>query len=192
MLPANNIQELQRRISLHDDESAYKELFLHFYEPLVQFAGSFVRSAQIAEEVVSDVFINIWQGRHRLTEINNLRVYLYVSTKNVALKYLLQQQKKNALSLDAMELDMESPHYNPEEQLISAELLARFEQAVSDLPPRCKIIFKLIKEDGLRYKEIAEILDISVKTIDNQLAIALARIARAINTSLKKPQRLQP
>ncbi|MBC9932114.1 RNA polymerase sigma factor [Chitinophaga qingshengii] len=192
MLPANHIQELQRRISLYDDESAYKALFLHFYEPLVQFAGSFVRSAPIAEEVVSDVFINIWQGRRRLTEVNNLRVYLYVSTKNVALKYLLQQQKKNALSLDELELDMESPHYNPEEQLISAELLAKFEQAVSELPPRCKVIFKLIKEDGLRYKEIAEILDISVKTIDNQLAIALARIARAINTSLKRPQRLKP
>ncbi|WP_212006016.1 RNA polymerase sigma-70 factor [Chitinophaga sp. HK235] len=192
MLPANNIPELQRRISLYDDETAYKELFLHFYEPLVQFADSFVRSGQIAEEVVSDVFINIWEGRQRLEQIDNLRVYLYVSTKNIALKYLMRQQKKAALSLDEITPDMESPHYNPEEQLISAELLARFEQAVSELPPRCKLIFKLIKEDGLRYKEIAEILNVSIKTIDNQLAIALARIARAINTSFKKTQRLQP
>ena len=185
-------QELVARIALNDDGAAYKQLFLHYHPRLLSFSFAITHCKESSEEVVSDVFINIWQGRRRLTEVLNLRVYLYVSTKNVALKYLMQQQKKNALSLDALELDMESPHYNPEEQLISAELLAKFEQAVSDLPPRCKIIFKLIKEDGLRYKEIAEILDISVKTIDNQLAIALARIARAINISLKKPQRLQP
>jgi RNA polymerase sigma-70 factor (ECF subfamily) len=54
------------------------------------------------------------------------------------------------------------------------------------LPPRCKLVYKLIKEDGLRYKEVAEILGISVKTIDNQLAIALGKIGKAINVNLKK------
>ena len=62
----------------------------------------------------------------------------------------------------------------------------RISNAIEQLPPRCKIIYKLIKEDGLRYKEVAEILDISIKTIDNQLAIALKKISTAIQVDLKK------
>ncbi|PSL48016.1 RNA polymerase sigma-70 factor (ECF subfamily) [Chitinophaga niastensis] len=190
MFHVSHIQELQRRITLYDDEAAYKELFIHFYNPLLQFANSFVRSNQVAEEVVSDVFINIWEMRRRLPEIAHLKVYLYVSTKNLSLKYLLKQQKKAAISIDEVVVDIESPDYNPEELIVNAELIASYEKAVSSLPPRCKLIFKLIKEDGLKYKEIAEILNISVKTIDSQLSIALAKIARAINTTLKKPVRL--
>ena len=73
--------------------------------------------------------------------------------------------------------------------LLRAEMLARIEAAIEGLPPRCKIIFKLIREDGLKYKEIAEILNVSVKTIDNQLAVALAKIARVLNVQLKKSSR---
>ena len=62
----------------------------------------------------------------------------------------------------------------------------RIQHAVNQLPPRCKIIFKLIKEDGLKYREVAEILNLSVKTVDNQLATALRKIGNAINIDLRK------
>jgi RNA polymerase sigma factor (sigma-70 family) len=64
-------------------------------------------------------------------------------------------------------------------------LLRRINNAINALPPRCKLVFKLVKEDGLPYREVADILDISVKTIDNQLAIALRKISEAINLQLK-------
>lgn len=180
------IREIQRRIALYDEEAAYKELFCLFYKPLLRFAYTFCHSNEMAEEIVSDVFISIWQRRTTLEEINNLKVYLYISTKNAALKYLLKQQKQVAITIDDLQVELQSQYNDPEQLMMTAEMMARVEQAISHLPPRCKLVFKLIKEDGLRYKEVAEILGISVKTIDNQLAIALQKIGKAINVNLKK------
>ncbi len=181
-----NLQELQRRIALYDDEAAYRELFDGFYKPLLQFASAFTRSREAAEEAVSDVFISIWERRRQLDDIENLKVYLYVSTRNAALKYLLKQQKQSSVALDDLVMEPESPSPDPEQVLLTAEMAAQVQQAIQQLPPRCKLIFKLIREDGLRYKEVAQILNISVKTIDNQLAIALQKIGAALKMNLRK------
>jgi RNA polymerase sigma-70 factor (ECF subfamily) len=71
--------------------------------------------------------------------------------------------------------------------MITAEMMTRMRQAIDSLPPRCKIIFKLIREDGLKYKEVAEILNISVNTIDVQMAIAVKKICMALH--IEKPTR---
>jgi len=182
---AENILELQRRIALYDDEPAYKEIFFSYYTPLLKFAQSLLDNRQSAEEVVSDVMMKIWEKRKSLPSITNLRVYLYVSTKNTALNYLSKQKKVDILSLEHLNLDFPCTSPNPEELMITAEMMRRINNAVNSLPPRCKLVFKLVKEDGLQYKEVAEILNISVKTIDNQLAIALRKISEAINLQLR-------
>ena len=186
MLTQPEIKELQRRLSMYDDESAYKDLFIAFFKPLEQFAFSFIRSKELAEEIVSDVFIKIWQKRSELEAIGNLKVYLYVSIKNTALTYLLKQHRQVAVSIDELTIELESFSRNPEEQLLSAEVIRQVNEVIQNLPPRCKIIFKFIKEDGLRYKEVAEILNISVKTIDNQLSIALRKISKVVSIDLDR------
>lgn len=183
---SEHTKELQRRIAIYDDQQAYQELFYLFYEPLLRFANAFVRSRELSEEIVSDVFIRIWERRAQLQEIGNCKVYLYVSTRNTALKYLLKKQKQVSIGLDELEVELESQHLDPEQILLNAELMNRVARAIDDLPPRCKMVYKLIKEDGLKYKEVAEILDISIKTIDNQLAIALKKIGKAVNINLRK------
>ena len=91
-MPASpHIQDLQQRIAQYDDQSAYKELFAQFYKSLQQFAVSFVRSPEVAEEIVSDVFIKVWKKRAGLNRIHNLKLYLFISTKNGALNYLRTQ-----------------------------------------------------------------------------------------------------
>ncbi len=185
MIITDNILELQRRIGRYDDESAYREVFLRYYTTLVDFALSYVPYRSLAEEVVSDVFIKIWEKRNTITQIQNLRVYLYISTKNTALNYLVRQKRTEFLNLDELQQEERSPFLNPEQIMISAEMMKRIQQAIQGLPPRCKLIFKLVREDGLPYREVAEILDISIKTIDNQLAIALRKISESINFSLK-------
>jgi len=180
---AENIVELQRRIALYDDEPAYKEVFFTYYTPLLRFAQTFV-DRQCAEEIVSDVMMKIWEKRKDLTSITNLRVYLYISTKNTALNYLSKQKKVEIVSIDLLNIDFPSNMLNPEQLMISAEMMRRINNAINALPSRCKLVFKLVKEDGLPYKEVADILDISIKTIDNQLAIALRKISEAINLQL--------
>jgi RNA polymerase sigma-70 factor (family 1) len=181
-----DIRELQRRLAMYDDEVAYRSLFVTFYKPLHQFAFSFVKSKELAEEIVSDVFLRIWMNRGEMESIGNLKVYLYVSIKNTALKYLLKQHRQVAISIDELDVELESFTRSPEELMLTAEMMNKIQETVNSLPPRCKIIFKLIKEDGLRYKEVAEILNISVKTIDNQLAIALRKISKAVSFDLDR------
>lgn len=182
----DHTKELQRRIAIYDDQQAYQELFYLYYKPLLRFANAFVRSHEMSEEIVSDVFIRIWERRSQLSEITNMKVYLYVSVRNMSLKYMLKKQKQVSVSLDDLQVELESQHHDPEQLLLTAELMNRVARAINELPPRCKMVYKLIKEDGLRYREVAEILDISIKTIDNQLAIALKKIGKAININLRK------
>jgi RNA polymerase sigma-70 factor (family 1) len=186
-LTAQEIHELQHRIADYDDVAAYKRLFFHFFLPLKSFSFSILKTKEIAEEVVSDVLIEIWARRKQLPEIEDLKMYLYVSVRNTSLRKLQQTQKTTVLSLDDLEVEFASADPDAEASLITGELAKKIELAIEQLPQQCKIIFKLAKEDKLKYKEIAVLLNISVKTIDNQLSTALKKIALALNTGVNKP-----
>jgi len=186
MIATAKITYLQERIARFDDQLAYKELFVQLYNPLLHFAASFVKSKEPAEEIVSDVFMAIWEKRKRIGSISNLKVYLYVAIKNTAINYLARQNKLLTTNIEEMELEAESIYFNPEQLLITAEMSKRVKEIIDQLPPRCKIIFKLVKEDELKYREVAEILNLSVKTIENQLSIALRKIGAAISFDIKR------
>lgn len=179
-----DLKDIQNRIALQSDEQAYEELFHYFYPSLYQFALSFVKTGQLAEEVVSDVFIRIWQKRTALGRIRDLKLYLFISTKNTSLNYL-RQQKRDSLLPDDYRVQLRSVYFDPEELLITAEMINRVQQAVNQLPPRCQLIFKLIKDDGLRYKEVAGLLNLSLKTIENQMTLALRKIGTAIQFDIR-------
>lgn len=167
------------------DEKAYRQLFRLFYKPLCQFASSIVRSNEQAEEIASDVFVNVWKNRERLLQVANLKVYLYVATRNTALNYLNKQQLQH-FSIDELSLELSIADNTPEQLMISEEMARKMVEAVNKLPPRCKIIYKLVREDGLKYKEVASILEISVNTIDVQMAIACKKISESLHLYIPK------
>jgi RNA polymerase sigma-70 factor (family 1) len=180
LLQDSTIHELQTRVALYEDMKAYKELYYLFFDGLHRFSFSFVKSKEAAEEIVSDVFIKVWQMRSRLTEINNLKVYLFTVTKNFSINYIQRNYKNASLSIDAMDIEPVIELGNPEELCISSETLQTIRKIIQELPPQCRLIFQLIKEDGLKYKEAAEVLNISVLTVRNQLAIAIRKIGAAL------------
>lgn len=184
MLDQATIQMLAGRVAT-GDEQAYRELFRLFYRPLGKFAATIVKSAEQAEEIASDVFVNVWKNRERLLEVGNLKVYLYVATKNIALNYL-SKQKLQVFDLDTFSVDMTLADNTPEQLMISCEMARKMTDAINKLPPRCKIIYKLIREDGLKYKEVASILNISVNTIDVQMSIACKRISESLRLYLPR------
>ncbi len=186
MLAFEEIKYLQKRIAIESDEQALSQLYMSFVPNLLQFAHSIIRNKELAEEIVSDVFIKVWQNREHLKSIENFKLYLYISTKNTALNYLRRHFRKDVLSLDDILVTPASINYNPEQILITSELANRINATIAMLPTRCKLIFKLAKEDGLKYNEIAQLLNISVKTIDNQMAIAVKKIGNAISFNLQK------
>jgi len=175
------LQELVNRIALNEDGDAYKKLFLYYHPRLLSFSYAITHSKQSSEEAVSDVFVNIWSLRTTLLRISNFPLYLYVSTKNVSLNYLARQKRTQVFSLDDVKTEFTCLSYNPEQILITAEMFRRICAAVQSLPPKCRLIFKLVKEDGLRYKEVAELLNLSVKTVENQMAIALRKLGESVS-----------
>lgn len=181
------LQYWTEQVALFSDQSAYEQLFLHYNDRLYNLAYSFVKSEEAAEEIISDVFVNLWRNRARLLEIENLDVYLYVSVKNLSLKQISRNQASIAFSMDDLLLDnVKETSLSPEELLVSKEVIRQIHAAIDSLPPKCKLIFKLVREDGLKYKEIAQILNISVKTIDAQMAIAARKITQSLRFLLPK------
>src|ERR1700743_3784301 len=187
MITAEQIQYLQQRIACHDDHHAYKLLYTARYPYLYPFARALVKLKEPAEEVVSDVFIKVWEKRRELEKVENLRLYLYVTTRHIALNYLDKQKRKPTKPLDGFQhAELISVHLDPEQLLITADMMGLLRKAIDPLPPKCKVIFKLVKEDGLKYREVAEILGISVKTVENQLAIALHKLGNVVDFDIKK------
>jgi RNA polymerase sigma-70 factor (family 1) len=181
-----SIRDLQRRIAIYEDEGAYKELFMILFPSLTRFATGIIHSKETAEEIVSDVFISIWNERARLNEIEDLQLYIFVAVKNNSVRKLKQLNKRATVSIDEIDVEIDSLYQNPEDKILSTESLSQIETAINSLPQRAKLIFKLAKEDKMRYKDIASLLNISVKTVDNQLAIAIKKLTTAIGASFRK------
>ncbi|MBV7530622.1 RNA polymerase sigma-70 factor [Chitinophaga sp. sic0106] len=171
----NDIPELQRRI-YGGDTQAFKELYDCCCTPLLQLATAIVRNREMAEEIVADVFIAIWKKRESLCQTNNLKWYLYAATRNISLNYLRKYAPQKTQLLD----ESYSPEYevSPEAQLISNDMIRHINRAINELPPQCRLIFKLVKEDGLKYREVALLLNISIKTVENQVGIALKKLTK--------------
>lgn len=181
------IQYWVERIALFNDEAAYERLFFHYNDSLFNLAVCFVKDKAIAEEIVSDVFVNVWRNRSRLPEIENLKVYLYVSIKNLCIKHLTRNKQVADFDLNDLQLETVAvTTRSPEDLLVSKEVLNQVHKAVESLPAKCRLIFKMVREDGLKYKEIAQILNISVKTIDAQMAIAAKKITQSLSFLLEK------
>ena len=159
------------------NEQCLAELYRLISKRLHHFARVITRSPEVAEEIVEDVFVKLWSNRHRINEVENLTVYLYVAVKNRSLN-AISQKATDLIRAPFDDLDIEAGQVvsDPYNLLVTAEMMKRMQQAVDNLPPRCKMIFKLVREDGLKHREVAEILNISINTVDVQMAIAIKKI----------------
>jgi RNA polymerase sigma-70 factor (family 1) len=162
------------------DQNSFRQLFHLYAKKLTQFAFAIVKSNEAAREIVDEVFIKIWKNRSSITTIQNLTVYLYTAIKNTSLNYLSARAKQNMVeSFDFFSIQL-SDNNSPEKTMITSELLKKINAAIDQLPPRCKMVFKLVREDGLSYKEVGAILKISPKTVDAQMMIAVKQISEKV------------
>jgi RNA polymerase sigma-70 factor (family 1) len=172
--------DIQNRLAA-DDHTALKALYEHYGPKLFQLALAIVRSKETAEEVVEDVFIKVWKKRVQLGKLENFAFYLYVMTKNAGRDYLRKYGTKKNIDLDEVALPFYRVDITPEDLMISEEAIAQINKAINELPAKCRLIFKLVKEDGLKYREVAELLHLNRKTVENQIGIALKKIHSAVN-----------
>ena len=158
-MPTTTIEKLCLQIAEFDDEVAFGELFKLYFPRLLLFAEAILKSREQAEEAVEDVFLKLWENRKVLSAINNINYYLLVAAKHRALDYLEKIKKQAVIGLDEVEVEFGDISVNPENALISAESVRIIQTIINDLPPRCKLIFRLVKEDGLKYREAADLLN---------------------------------
>ena len=153
------------------DQGAFDAIFRQWYGGLVRAAESMLRDRAVAEEIVQDVMLELWRRRESLDPKGSPKAYLYQSTRNRALNHLrhLQVERKSVLLMDREEgREASAPAV-----IMAKEMEVALREALSSLPPRCREVFELSRVRGLKYFEIAEALEISVKTVEAQMGKAL-------------------
>jgi RNA polymerase sigma-70 factor (ECF subfamily) len=181
---------LQSQVAIGDTR-AFRQIFDALFSNLTKFSFSFVHSKEAATEIVDELFVQLWIKRADIMKINDLRVYLYTATKNASLNYISKKAKQIEIEpYENLQVQM-TDLVSPEQIMITKEMLQKIKEAIDSLPPRCKLIFKFVREDGLSYSEVAEILGLSIKTIDAQMVIAVARIrSKLMNVIETSPNKI--
>ncbi len=179
------------RFKENPTQELFSVFFNHYFTRLNQFATTILKSELLSEEIVLDVFLKLWERRMKLSEINNIETYLYIAVRNNALNASKTEKKFRLDMLQDSEIQLADYKAPVDSEIIENEMFVMLNEAVAQLPAQCKIVFKLIREDGLNRNEVAQILNISVKTVDNQVAIAIKKIARQLNIDLSNPGKSQ-
>jgi RNA polymerase sigma-70 factor (ECF subfamily) len=168
-------QELLNGLKRHEI-TAYEMIFKSYYQPLCNYAYSYLQDHDEAEEVVQSTFLSIWEKKDSLEIRSSLKSYLYAMVRNASLNMIKHQKIKQRHAGEELALGKDSEE-SVSNQVASLELEKRIEVALSYLPEQCRLIFKLSRFEELKYAEIADQLNISVKTVENQMGKAL-RIMR--------------
>lgn len=167
--------ELLDRIKKNDSE-ALRILFERYFEALCFFSFQILKSNELCEESVSDVFTNIWLKRKTINIKTNFRSYLYSAVKNQSINYL-RQEKRYSQNMESTNLHLVISDQTADQSILQQNLENKIDSFIKELPERRGLIFRMNRIDGLSYKEIAEILSISVNTVQNQMVKAIKYIA---------------
>jgi RNA polymerase sigma-70 factor, ECF subfamily len=158
------------------DVKAYRELFDTFHTDLCRFAMQYVRDEDIAKEIVQDFFVNFWIKREALSINSSLSSYLYSSIRHRSLNYLRDNKRFSKLELNEEIPDNTNNNFALSGEIDAKDLNKNILEAIEELPPKCRTVFKLSREEELTYKEIAEKLNISIKTVETQMGIAFKKL----------------
>jgi len=156
------------------NELAFKRLFEKYYASLCHYANQFLKDSEQAEETVQELFVRVWEKRLQLTIDSSVSNYLFRSVHNLCLNQLQHQKIRQKYAHQMMEDSRQEVDWQP--FYLEVELMERIEKSISSLPEKRQEIFRLSREQGLKYKEIAEKLNISVKTVEAQMGMALKHL----------------
>jgi RNA polymerase sigma-70 factor, ECF subfamily len=174
--------EILERIR-NGDKEAFETIFRAYYQSLCIFSLRYLKRTDLAEEIVQDIFVTIWDKRSNLQFETSLKSYLYRAVHNNSLKFLQHQKvvDKHAQYLIAQK---EQYYYEPLNNLQIAEVTKLLENAFKSMPQKTREIFTLSRDEGLKYAEIAEKMEISVKTVEAHMGNALKILRENLNEYL--------
>lgn len=171
----NQILDYWRGVIFNSDSKAFEQLFYSINAKCIKFCRQYIHDKETAEEIVSDVFVDIWLNRDKLLHVLKPEVYMLISIKNKALNHWKKSSHMQLVSIDDEINELPNTH-RPDEELERKELMMQLDKAINSLPNQCRIIFKLVKEDGMKCGEVAEVLNISVRTVHTQIYRAMNKL----------------
>ena len=174
-----NIRSLFKQIA-NDDPRAFQLIFDYTYMKLYRYTSYFLVEKGVCKDVISDVYLYLWQNRKQLPEIQNYENYLFICARNHALKYKSESDKYQKIRLEDADLGGLSEKSTPEQEILANELKKIIELAINSLPEKCRLIFFMVREENMTYKEVAQILSISDRTVHAQMCIAIRKIGIVI------------
>ncbi|MDL2215172.1 RNA polymerase sigma-70 factor [Dysgonomonas sp. OttesenSCG-928-M03] len=171
----SDILNFLKEIAESDCSDSFRMLYNHYYDRLFRQALYYLNNnPDYAQEVVADVFVALWQSRKILDSISNPDAYLFIALKHAAARYVEQNYKKKT---ELLVENLPDADYNSSDttdfDVLDTELQEKYKQALNKLPPRCREVFRLVREERKKYSEVAHILGISPKTVDNQMNKAI-------------------
>lgn len=153
-----------------DDEKAFEKLFHRFYAPLCLYASKITEDDIAAEEIVQDFLVKLWERRKQLSIDTSVKSYLFRSVKNLCINHI-KHNKIRIQHAKSVIAGAEANHYS--DNFIEVDLAQKIEESINTLPEKRREIFRLSREEGLKYREIAEKLNISIKTVEAQMGLAI-------------------
>jgi len=173
--------QLIRRV-IEGDDSAFKELFILMQPGIYKFLYRYLSDSDAAEDLTQDTFVNFWTHRHKLDILQSPKSYLFKIARNLALNHIDRNHAYTKISIKNIEYL--SALINPEEEYDKHFFMDDFQSAVNQLPERCRATFILCKYEGFQYSEIADILEVSIQTVKNQMNKALSVLKMLLSSHL--------
>jgi len=160
-----------------NDRNEFDHLYHLYYEQVFRFAFYFVKDKDACREVVTNVFLALWKSRGNLADVVNIETYLYVMTKNEATRFLKNNRDHKYVPLDEIPVQFESSGvHSPDNELLTGEIETLLGKVIAELPERCRVVFLMIRQEGLSVIDVAKILSINESTVRVQLKIAVDKI----------------
>lgn len=177
---AMNDSELNKLIQnmMAGDRESFNLVFRRFYTPMVRFCMRFVGDVDVASEIVQDLFVRLWTGREKLNISSSFESYLMRSVRNASISYINKERSHDEVHQRLAMEDVDN--IDPSEQLQSKGLEAAYSQVLASMPEKRREVFLASRFDGLKYAEIAEKLNISVKTVEAHMGAAIKQLREGL------------
>ncbi|MCB2196372.1 MAG: RNA polymerase sigma-70 factor [Bacteroidetes bacterium] len=168
------------------DSKAFEELYYIYSERLYYFALRYLKTKEDAEGLVQEIFIRVWENRNGLKRGLSFNAYLFTIAKNTIFNQHRKKVNENAYK-EYLKNYIDQHHNKTENDVVLADMKTRIDKSIESLPPQRKLIFQLSRNEGLSYKEIASKLNISEKTVEAHMRLALKTLRAAVKAEIFFP-----
>lgn len=188
------LRYLLKKIGERNNERAFSEFFDHYHSRLIQLSLLFVPRFDQAEEVVAEVFLKLLRKKESLLKIQNFEGYLFKMVKHESIDYLKKNKKQDHgnILVDDIQDYLYTDQNDPEKNLINNDLGSLLRQVIEKLPPKRGLVFKMVKDDNMSYKEVGEVLEISERTVEVHLKLAIKDLRKALSSYYRENEDIKP